>query len=154
MFDHRNDLLTKENLEEDGWETVPIGNEKIQRPYYYAPGHRIADQIKSQTTFGPDSTISSSLDEIESLAGSGLMLQYTDSLTQVEYPGELGEFIYYFNHKDKNSERYGHNTNINKRFNVISMEFTKECFFDFLKNVIYIIAHTITLFEKNYQRPN
>ena len=129
MFDHGDGLLTKEHLEKNGWGKIMVGSEEIQRPYYYSPEHRIKDQIKAPKSFGPNSTIESSLEKIKSLAGPGLMLKYTDSQTQEEYPAELEEWINYFTNANDKSERFGaKNNKINKRFNVISMEFTKEGF--------------------------
>ena len=133
-FDHSEQILTKEYLDQYGWDTIRIESQKIQRPYYYRPGHQIADEIKSPSSFGPDADIPSILNVIEDLAGSGHMLRYTDSQSQCEYPGELGEWIEFFNMKNKQSERFGHNNMINKRFNVISMEFTKERFSDIIMN--------------------
>lgn len=126
IYDHGNDLISSDYLEKHGWDTIQIGSESIQRPYYYRPEHRIKDQIKAPKSFGPESTIESSLKEIERLVGPGSMLKHTDSQTQEEYPAELGEWIDYFTNKNEKSERFCRKNNqINKRFNVISMEFTK-----------------------------
>lgn len=126
IFDHRDQLISIDYLEKHGWDTIQIGSESIQRPYYYRPEHRIKDQIKAPKSFGPESTIESSLKEIQRLVGPGSMLKHTDSQTQEEYPAELGEWIDYFTNKNEKSERFCRKNNqINKRFNVISMEFTK-----------------------------
>ena len=126
IYDHGNDLISSDYLEKHGWDTIQVGSESIQRPYYYRPEHRIKDQIKAPKSFGPDSTIDSSLKEIQRLVGPGSMLKHTDSQTQEEYPAELGEWIEYFTDKNEKSERFCRkNNHINKRYNVISMEFTK-----------------------------
>jgi len=132
IFDHGDNIITKDHLEEYGWDTIKVDSEDIQRPYYYRPEHRIKDQIKAPKFigFGPNSTIESSLNEIERLVGRGHMLKHTDSQTQEEYPTELGDWIEYFVNKNEKSERFCRKDNrINKRYNVISMEFTKLWFF-------------------------
>ena len=126
IYDHSDGLISSDYLEKHGWDTTQIGSENIQRPYYYSPEHHIKDQIKAQKSFGPNSTIESSLNEILRYVGLGTMLKHTDSQTQAEYPAVLGEWIDYFTNKNEKSERFGReNNHINKRFNVISMEFTK-----------------------------
>ena len=124
QFGH-DEILTMEYLARNGWGTFNIGREKIQRPYFYKPGHAISQQIKAQTSFGPDDDIPKILSVIEDLAGVGLMLIYTDTQSQRVFPAELGDWITFFNAKNSKSERFS-GSNINRRFNVISMEFSKE----------------------------
>ena len=145
IFDHGDNIITKDHLEKHGWETIEVDSEDIQRPYYYRPEHRIKDQIKSSKSFGPNSTIESSLKEIQRLIGAGHVLKHTDSQTQKEYPIDLGDWIEYFVNKNEKSERFCRKDNhINKRFDVISMEFTKFRFlfiFSIMRRLVAKIDH-------------
>ena len=126
IFDHGNQLISSDYLEKHGWDTFEIDEENIQQPYYYGPKHRIKDQIKKSTIFGPESTLESSLSEIQSMIGSGYRIKYTDSQTQKEYPDKFGRWVKKFNKKNEKSERFCRDENeIKKRFNVISLEVTK-----------------------------
>ena len=126
IFDHGDQLISSEYLEKNGWDTIQVGSESIQRPYYYRPEHRIKDQIKDSTMFGPQSTLESSLSGIQSSIGSRYRIKYTDSQTQTEYPGYFGSWVEKFNKKNEKSERFCRDENdIKKRFNIISLEFTK-----------------------------
>lgn len=126
IFDHGDQLISSEYLEKNGWDTIQIDSESIQKPYYYGPKHHIKDQIKESSIFGPQSTLESSLSGIQSLIGSRYRIKYTDSQTQTEYPGFFGSWLEKFNKKNEKSERFCRDENdIKKRFNIISLEFTK-----------------------------
>ena len=126
IYDHGNDLISSDYLEKHGWDTIQVGSESIQRPYYYRPEHRIKDQIKMPQYFGSNLTIEDCLSKIQKMVGASCRLRFTDTQMQTEYPIDMGDWKEYFKNKNERSERFCRENNlINKRFNVISMEFTK-----------------------------
>ena len=126
IYDHGNDLISSDYLEKHGWDTIQVGSEHIQRPYYYRPEHRIEHQIKMPKYFGSELTIENCLTKIQKMVGASCRLRFTDTQMQKEYPIDMGDWKEYFKNKNDRSERFCRENNcINKRFNVISMEFTK-----------------------------
>ena len=61
------------------------------------------------------------------------MDSYTDTTTLREYKTTLARFKQYYDGKTANSERFLENPNLNKRYNVISLEFSKTNLVKFVK---------------------
>ena len=58
---------------------------------------------------------------------------YTDTTTLREYKTTLARFKKYYDGKTENAERFLENPNLNKRYNVISLEFSKTNLVKYIK---------------------